>query len=384
MLDFPGSPSNGQVFTPVAGGPSWQWDGSKWIAATTGSTAYAPITDPIFQGNPQAPQPAAGDADASIATTAFVTNAVATSLHDVGRNLVHNSMFNIAQRGAGPFTAVGYTADRWQLFVSLDTASFSVQALAPGGIPGDETAAAQFIGGFTGNAGAAATTVVGQPIEDVRRLAGKTVTVSFYAVASAAATKFGVSLDQNFGTGGSPSAQVQGVGQSVTLTTSWARYSLTFTLPSIAGKTLGTNANHNTGLNLWYSAGSNRTTISGGVGVQSATIYLWGVQLELGSVATPLEKLDPVTQLQQCQRFYQVGNFKSDTYSAAGNASGVYQSFPVQMRATPVVTPTFNIQTNGASGGASAVSIYGVEIYTVATAAGYVTISGLFTASADL
>jgi hypothetical protein len=38
----------------------------------------APIASPVFTGNPTAPTPTAGDADASIATTAFVTNAVGT------------------------------------------------------------------------------------------------------------------------------------------------------------------------------------------------------------------------------------------------------------------------------------------------------------------
>ena len=92
---------------------------------------------------------------------------------------------------------------------------------------------------FTGNAGAGAFNAVTQQIEDVRRLAGKTVTVSFWAVAGAGTPKLGVSLNQIFGTGGSPSAYVPTAGQAVTLTTSLARYALTFTLPSVAGKTLG-------------------------------------------------------------------------------------------------------------------------------------------------
>jgi hypothetical protein len=38
-LDFPASPTNGQVFQPGgAGTASWTWDGTKWVAATaTGS-----------------------------------------------------------------------------------------------------------------------------------------------------------------------------------------------------------------------------------------------------------------------------------------------------------------------------------------------------------
>src|SRR5690606_33394960 len=46
---------------------------------------------------------------------------------------------------------------------------------------------------------------------------------------------------QNFGTGGSPSTGVQVSAQNASLTTSWQRFDLTFDIPSISGKTLGTN-----------------------------------------------------------------------------------------------------------------------------------------------
>lgn len=39
--------------------------------------AKAPLADPVFTGNPQAPTPAPGDADTSVATTAFVAAAAA-------------------------------------------------------------------------------------------------------------------------------------------------------------------------------------------------------------------------------------------------------------------------------------------------------------------
>ena len=32
MIDFPASPATGQIFQPIAGGPAWRWDGSKWLA----------------------------------------------------------------------------------------------------------------------------------------------------------------------------------------------------------------------------------------------------------------------------------------------------------------------------------------------------------------
>jgi hypothetical protein len=42
-------------------------------------TGFAPINSPVFTGNPQAPTPLAGDNDTTIATTAFVANAVSAA-----------------------------------------------------------------------------------------------------------------------------------------------------------------------------------------------------------------------------------------------------------------------------------------------------------------
>jgi hypothetical protein len=76
------------------------------------------------------------------------------------------------------------------------------------------------------------------------------------------------------------------------------------------------------------------------VGVQSGTIGIWGVQLELGPTATPLEKLDPRIDLANAQRFYQtvVGYLLS--YATAGQQVGTSVVLPVVMRGTPTVTPS--------------------------------------------
>jgi hypothetical protein len=52
-----------------------------WISfcAAIGSCGYAPLASPIFTGDPQAPTAAPGDNDTSIATTAFVTAAIAAA-----------------------------------------------------------------------------------------------------------------------------------------------------------------------------------------------------------------------------------------------------------------------------------------------------------------
>lgn len=382
-LDFPGSPTNGQQYTHPTSGIIWVWDGTKWVSGTVGA-AYAPVVSPVFQGNPQAPNPPAGDADTSVATTSFVAAAVAGTQGNVGRNLIHNSMFNVAQRGAGPWTVGGWTADRWMMGFSLDTGTTSISAMSDAARTaiGDEAARSYYAFTFTGNADASSFTVLAQPIEDVRRLAGKTITLSFWAISSAG-QKFGCCFDQFFGGGGSPSASVQGAGQSVTLGTSWQRFSMTFAIPSVAGKTIGTAGNDSLWMNFWFSAGSASNTRSGNIGVQSGTINIWGVQLEIGSVATPLEKPDPQVDLANCQRFYQTGQVYQASYGLAGAGFQMSRAFPVPMRAAPsvVVLSQTNSNING-----FAIAADQQTLWNGGTAGGTANVQLTFTysASADL
>jgi hypothetical protein len=305
---------------------------------------------------------------------------------DVGRNLLHNPLFNVAQRGAGPWTVGGYGLDRWQGAVSGDTYTMS-----QGGITdaqraqiGDEAANVYLANTFTGTSGAGALTVIWQPIEDVRRLANKTVTVSFWAIAGTA-IKLGVSFDQSFGSGGSPSATVSSNGQSVTLSSTWTRYSLTFTLPSVSGKVLGTTANtSSTSMFFWYSSGSTNNVRSGSVGVQSGTVNIWGVQLEIGSVATPLEKPDPRYDLANCQRFYQIVGITFGSYQLAANYIYTPIIFPVTMRATPSFILSNVTNTNCTGPIAYSPTPQGTAIYIIATASGAASSQFNLAISADL
>ena len=390
-LDFPASPATGATYTGP-NGVIWQFDGAKWLSGT-GTTVYAPITDAALLGNPTAPTPAAGDADTSIATTAFVTNAVATSLHDVGRNYLHNSMMNVAQRGAGAFTTNATASlDRWALSFNLDTMSITQSPASDSDRTaiGDEETKYFLTNVFTGNAGASAFSSLIQRIENLRRLAGKTVVVSFWARATSGTPKLGINLRHAFGTGGSPSANywVLPTGNSVTLSTTWTRYSTVIVIPSVSGKTIGTNNDDSTGLGFWFSSGSDNIAFAGNIGVQSSTIQLWGVQLELGTVATPLEKLDPVTQLQQCQRFYQVGQAVAGGYSAAAVNAQMTLALPVTMRGLPgaiSITVTANNDLSLTSPSQNGLT-GGMILFGGATPAGAVAwgINRTFTASADL
>lgn len=75
----------------------------------------------------------------------------------------------------------------------------------------------------------------------VERFAGRKVIRSVYLKADTARTVTGKLL-QDFGTGGSPSTQVEAESVSFSVTTSWTRFEIPDTLPSISGKTLGSGA----------------------------------------------------------------------------------------------------------------------------------------------
>jgi hypothetical protein len=127
-----------------------------------------------------------------------------------------------------------------------------------------------------------------QSIENVNLLVGKTVTLSFWAKADAN-KNIAIDFYQIFGTGGSPSAAVTGISsQLVPLTTTWQKKTITVTLPSIVGKTLGTDGVQTTvtGVDFWFDAGSNYAARTANLGQQSGTFDIAQVKIEDGSVAT--------------------------------------------------------------------------------------------------
>jgi len=122
--------------------------------------------------------------------------------------------------------------------------------------------------------------------------------------------------------------------------------------------------------------------------VQSGTVYICGVQLEIGSVATPLEKPDPQVDLANCSRFYQVGNIalQGDAAAATGVVKGMY-TYPVKMRATATVIPSL-VNTNLVGSPNALVEgfndMVAFRVTNVNGSFGSVYWNGTFTASADL
>ena len=354
----------------------------SFVVTAAGFNALALLAGPTpFTGIPTVPTPADYSIPSKIATTAFV----APAFNDVGCNKIYNPLFNIAQRGAGAFTTAVYTLDRWFATLTTDTISITQATLADADRTaiGDEEAQYSLQNVFTGSSGTAFN-MVSQRIENLRRLSNKTVTVSFWAKAASATPNIGVSIDQYMGTGGSPSSNVLGNGVAIAISTTWARYSSSFTLASLSGLTLGSNNDHATQLNFWFSSGATQATRAGSIGVQSATIQLWGVQLEINGFASNLEKPDPRYDMTNCQRFYQIGNFAYNGYTASTVVELSPILWNVTMRAAPSVTPTYTTQTNCASSTTVGITANGFSPQTTGSSTAVYTFIGSYTASADL
>lgn len=165
-----------------------------------------------------------------------------------------------------------------------------------------------------------------QKMEDASLLAGKTVTVSFYAKADSA-KNIAVEAYQTFGSGGTPSGGVAIPMKLITLTSSWAKYTATINIPSVTGKTFGTDNNTALALLFWFDAGADFSGRTLGLGQQSGTFDLACIQLEEGSVATPFEELPIEISQMRVNRYYQRlggSNYAIgiQTYGSAGNIFG--------------------------------------------------------------
>jgi hypothetical protein len=155
-------------------------------------------------------------------------------------------------------------------------------------------------------------------------------------------------------------------------------------MPSAQGATFGTNGDDNIYLQFWFSSGSTNNAGAGNIGVQTGFFVLWGVQLEVGSNATPLEHIDPRMDLANCQRFYQIGHVSFWTYTAAGNIIAQSWALPVVMRAVPTTTYNFLTANNITSQSLVALSNGYAQLYATASATGSTQMEATFTASADL
>jgi hypothetical protein len=246
------------------------------------------------------------------------------------RNLFRNGNFDVWQRGVGPFTsqAVNFCADGWKTGTSGQTLSI----LRKASVATDPPRSRAYAEITLGTPGATPHFYLNQYVEGLHRTAGEDVVVSFWAKGPAGA-KIAFEIQRVFGTGGSPSAADGfNVPGTITLTSTWQRYEIRYKMPSLAGKTLGTNADDYLAWTWWLSAGAHIGARADNIGGQGGVFSIAQAQMEIGTQATPFE-IVPVSQTwAHCQRYFQIlkyGDVNWPTFTRPNTASGnaYYGSF---------------------------------------------------------
>jgi len=277
------------------------------------------------------------------------------------KNRIINGAMVIDQRNAGASinntnTGTQFSVDRWAVYGD-QSSKFSIAQFQISNLPGFTWC----IGMTSSSAytvGAAEQFKVYQNIEgfNVADLGwgtanAKTVTLSFWAYSSLTGT-FGGSLINNSNNRSYP------FSYTISSANTWTQASIT-----IAGDTTGTwGTTNGTGIAVQFSMGSgssksgtagawaagNLVSATGAVsvvGTSGATLYLTGVQLEVGSSATGFEYRQYGTELQLCQRYYQTlaSQNNSDRIPCfVGNSDAVFSQnlLLVPMRAQPTLSVT--------------------------------------------
>jgi hypothetical protein len=285
------------------------------------------------------------------------------------KNRIINGAMVIDQRNAGAAVtipaAVTYVLDRWLGF-SGNANRFSIQRNAGSVTP--PSGFTNYLGATSLSAYSATSSdafLINQYIEGFNSADfafgtanATSITLSFWVRSSLTGT-FSVSFTNESAT------RVYVSTYTVSAANTWEQKSIT-----IPGETSGVwTTNNATGLQIRFDLGSgtnfqgaagawgasNITRTSGSqsvVGTNGATFYITGVQLEKGSTATSFDYRPYGTELQLCQRYYEVSSSTPSTapqanaifYSGNIASSGIYyvaKGFMVAKRAAPTVTPTF-------------------------------------------
>jgi len=245
----------------------------------------------------------------------------------MARQAIMNGNFDVWQRGTSHTTftdsAVTFLADRYADVADDDggtkpTLTRSRQLQTSGDMANSFYFSRLATNGAGTSLGNNSYHFLKQDIENgTRNLCGlnKTVTVSFWARSSIANKKLGFYTVQSYGTGGSPTAAEVISGGIKTLTSTWTKYTHTFTTNTLVGKTFGTAVDDYLSLRFVYEWG---TTQAPRVGETLAETYVGAgnidiaqVQLCSGDVALPFQPKSYGEELRACQRYYNAGIFRN-------------------------------------------------------------------------
>lgn len=278
------------------------------------------------------------------------------------RNLLINSAMQVAQRGSstsGVTTSGYYGPDRFQFIVNT-AGTWTVSQASDGP---DGFARSYGLSCTTADASLAAGDYVyvaqileGQDLQQLKKGTADavSVTLSFWVKSSKTGTYTIELRDVD-------NSRHIASTYTVDAANTWEYKTITY-----AGDATGAFTNDNNAslyVNFWLAAGSQYTSGSlatswasmsdanrvsaSNVNLADSTsnnFYLTGVQLELGSQATPFEYRSYGDELRRCQRYYYSninngsGRVQFDTYVTTGIYPAIVLTHPTTMRASPSIT----------------------------------------------
>jgi len=278
---------------------------------------------------------------------------VLAPISSVMRNRIINGAMTLSQRSGttSVTTSVGnnYNPDRWLVYDAVGS-KLSIQQVtdAPTG----------FINSQKITSLAATTPASGDYYFNCQRIEGFNVSDLMYGTANALTTTLSFwvksSLTGSFsGAFGNASfSRSYPFSYTISSANTWEQKTVT-----VAGDTTGTWATDNsTGLQVVFDLGSGTTRagtantwsandyrkVTGSVnliGTNGATLFLTGVQLEVGTQATSFEYRQVGTELSLCQRYFEAGSlWREGTNATSANFCVFSESFLVQKRASATFT----------------------------------------------
>lgn len=256
------------------------------------------------------------------------------------RSAIINGDFDIWQRGDSQTTNGYGSVDRWAVSLAGGSVTHSRQTFTLGqtDVPGDPKHFSRTV--VTHAVGAGNYHLNYQSIEGVRTYNGQTATITIHAKADAS-RPVAIELVQYFGSGGSPSANVSTFVAKPTLTTAWSKQSFAVAVPSITGKTIGTNGDDFIQVLIWFEGGSTWNSRTGTLGQQSGTFDLAHISFVLGDAtaeADPYPKRRFGVEELLCHRYY----VRYNTLYGSGvcyttTLALITMTLPTTMRAPPTV-----------------------------------------------
>jgi hypothetical protein len=301
----------------------------------------------------------------------------------IGRkNIIINSAMQISQRatsatGLGATTAGYTTLDRYAAYAGADATAgrYTMSQSAVTDLEGFSNALKIDCTTADTSIAAGEALLIQQGIEgfNLQQLKAtstttRAFTLSFYAKSNASRA---IATEINITNGTNKSAS-----KLHTIGTSWARY--TFTVPAASSTQIDNDNTNEMQVNFWLHAGStysggtitnvfaanaNANRAAGAGSIFSSTdntLEITGIQLEVGSQATPFEHRSFGEELKLCQRYYIKDTTEYKVFTDHATDSGSRAAnffFPTTMRAQPSMTAnpnagsvTYSSRTTGGVG----------------------------------